>query len=69
LGRSTPARADRQVTSQAPWLARVGQSETDLTSKRVSDYQHVPTIGALLDQLWVHWPPRAAGAVCGAEYP
>jgi hypothetical protein len=50
-------------------LARVGQSETDLTSKRVSDYQHVPTIGALLDQLWVHWPPRAAGAVCGAEYP
>jgi hypothetical protein len=30
------------------------ETETDLVSRRVGDYQYVPTIGALLDQLWVH---------------
>jgi hypothetical protein len=43
------ARADRQITNLAPWIPTV----TDLVSSRVTDYQYVPTIGALIDQLWV----------------
>ena len=48
------ARADRQITNLAPWLTTVAQTETDLVSARVGNYQYVLTIGALLDQLWVH---------------
>jgi peptide/nickel transport system substrate-binding protein len=48
------ARADRRITNLAPWLTTVAQTETDLVSPRVGNYQYVPTIGALLDQLWVH---------------
>ena len=47
------ARADRRITNLAPWIPTVTQSETDLLSRRVGDYQYVPTIGALVDQLWV----------------
>jgi hypothetical protein len=38
----------------APWVPTVTETETDLVSSRVGDYQYIPTIGALLDQLWVH---------------
>ena len=48
------ARADRDITNLAPWVATVTATETDLVSQRVGDYQYVPTIGGLLDQLWVH---------------
>jgi peptide/nickel transport system substrate-binding protein len=47
------ARADRDITNLAPWVATVTATETDLVSQRVGDYQYVPTIGGLLDQLWV----------------
>jgi peptide/nickel transport system substrate-binding protein len=47
------ARADRLITNLAPWIPTVTETETDLVSRRVGDYQYVPTIGALLDQLWV----------------
>ncbi len=47
------ARADRLITNLAPWVPTVTETETDLVSRRVGDYQYVPTIGALLDQLWV----------------
>jgi ABC-type transport system substrate-binding protein/DNA-binding SARP family transcriptional activator/streptogramin lyase len=47
------ARADRLLTRRAPWVPTVTETETDLVSRRVGDYQYVPTIGALLDQLWV----------------
>ncbi len=47
------AHADRLITNLAPWIPTVTQTETDLVSQRVGDYQYVPTIGALLDQLWV----------------
>jgi len=47
------ALADREITNLAPWLPTVTETETDLVSPRVGDYQYVPTIGALLDQLWV----------------
>jgi peptide/nickel transport system substrate-binding protein len=47
------ARADRRITDLAPWVPTVTENETDLVSPRVGNYQYVPTIGALLDQLWV----------------
>jgi YVTN family beta-propeller protein len=47
------AQADRLTTNLAPVVATVTENETDLVSRRVGDYQYVPTIGALLDQLWV----------------
>jgi peptide/nickel transport system substrate-binding protein len=47
------AQADRLITNLAPWVPTVTENETDLVSRRVGDYQYVPTIGALLDQLWV----------------
>ena len=48
------AQDDRLITNLAPWVPTVTQTETDLVSRRVGNYQYVPTIGALLDQLWVH---------------
>ena len=47
------ARADREITRLAPWVPTVTATEPDLVSRRVGDYQYVPTIGGLLDQLWV----------------
>jgi len=47
------ARADRAITNLAPWVPTVTATETDLVSARVGDYQYVPTIGGLIDQLWV----------------
>lgn len=47
------AQADRLITNLAPWVPTVTETETDLVSQRVGDYQYVPTIGALLDELWV----------------
>lgn len=47
------ARADRQVTNLAPWVPTVTETAADLVSARVGDYQYVPTIGPLLDQLWL----------------
>ena len=47
------ALADRRITNLAPWLPTVTETETDLVSARVGNYQFVPTTGALLDQLWV----------------
>ena len=47
------ARVDRLITNLAPWVPTVTENETDLVSQRVGDYQYVPTIGALLDQLWL----------------
>lgn len=47
------ARADRDITNLAPWIPTVTEIETDLVSARVGDYQYVPGVGALLDQLWV----------------
>ena len=44
---------DREITNLAPWVPTVTQTENDIVSAHVGDYQYVPTIGALLDQLWV----------------
>jgi peptide/nickel transport system substrate-binding protein len=47
------ALADHRITDLAPWVPTVTAIEPDLVSQRVGDYQYVPTIGALIDQLWV----------------
>jgi len=47
-------RLDRRITNLAPWVTTVTATETDLVSARVRNYQYIPTIGALIDQLWVH---------------
>ncbi len=47
------AGADRRITNLAPWIPTVTETETDLVSRRVGNYEWVPSIGALLDQLWV----------------
>jgi peptide/nickel transport system substrate-binding protein len=47
------ARADRDITNLAPWIPTVTETETDIVSARVGDYQYVPGVLALLDQLWV----------------
>ena len=47
------ARVDRLITNLGPWVPTVTETETDLVSQHVGDYQYVPTIGALLDQLWL----------------
>jgi peptide/nickel transport system substrate-binding protein len=54
------AQADRRITDLAPWIPTVCESEIDLLSRRAGNYQYVPTIGALIDQLWVREPrPQA----------
>jgi peptide/nickel transport system substrate-binding protein len=47
------AQADRRITKLAPWVPTVSENEIDLVSHRVGNYQYVPTVGALIDQLWV----------------
>lgn len=47
------AAADREITNLAPWVPTVTETENDVVSTRVGNYQYVPTFGALLDQLWV----------------
>jgi peptide/nickel transport system substrate-binding protein len=47
------ARADRQLTDQAPLVDLTNPSTTDLVSRRVGNYQYNPQLGVLIDQLWV----------------
>ena len=48
------ALADRRLTDLAPSIPTITETATDLVSRRVGNYQYIPTIGALLDQLWLH---------------
>lgn len=45
-------RADRTITDLAPWVPTVSENEIDLLSRRAGNYQYVPTIGVLIDQLY-----------------
>jgi ABC-type transport system substrate-binding protein len=47
------AKADRQLTDQAPVVPLATPSITDFVSHRVGDYQYNPQLGVLIDQLWV----------------
>jgi peptide/nickel transport system substrate-binding protein len=47
------AAVDRQIVDDAPAIPLLVPQGIDLVSKRVSNYQHNPTLGAVLSQLWV----------------
>jgi peptide/nickel transport system substrate-binding protein len=47
------ARADRQITDQAPFVSFVTPSVNDVVSRRVGDYTYNAEFGVLIDQLWV----------------
>ena len=47
------ARLDHQLTGLAIWLPTVTPNETDLLSRRSSNYQYNPVWGCLIDQLWI----------------
>ena len=45
------ARADREITDQAPFVSFVTPSINDFVSRRVGNYQYNPEFGVLIDQL------------------
>jgi peptide/nickel transport system substrate-binding protein len=47
------ARADQQITDQAPFVSFVTPSVNDLVSHRVGNYTYNAEFGVLIDQLWV----------------
>jgi hypothetical protein len=47
------AKADRQITLQAPFVSFVTPSINDFVSDRVGNYTWNPEFGVLVDQLWV----------------
>jgi peptide/nickel transport system substrate-binding protein len=47
------AKADQQITDQAPWLSLFNPKNIDFVSKRVGNYQFSPQWLFLLDQAWV----------------
>jgi peptide/nickel transport system substrate-binding protein len=47
------AAVDRHIVDQAPAIPLLVPQGIDLVSKRVRNYQHNPTLGAVLSQLWV----------------
>jgi peptide/nickel transport system substrate-binding protein len=47
------AKADRQITDQAPFVNFATPSVTDFVADRVGNYQYNPQLGVLIDQLWV----------------
>jgi peptide/nickel transport system substrate-binding protein len=47
------ARADRQITKQAPFVSFATPSINDFVSRRVGNYTYNAAFGVLIDQLWV----------------
>ena len=47
------ARIDREITDQAPWVAKTNHNFVALLSRRAGNYQYNPQFGMLIDQLWV----------------
>jgi peptide/nickel transport system substrate-binding protein len=46
-------RIDREVTDASPWVTLVASKDVNFLSKRVGNYQWSPSMGMLIDQLWV----------------
>ena len=46
-------RIDREVTDASPWVTFVASNFVDFVSKRVGNYQWSPSMGVLINQLWV----------------
>jgi peptide/nickel transport system substrate-binding protein len=47
------AAVDRHIVDQAPAIPLLVPEGIDLVSRRVGNYQHNPTLGVVLSQLWV----------------
>ena len=46
-------RIDREVTDASPWVTLIATKDVNFLSKRVGNYQWSPSMGMLIDQLWV----------------
>jgi peptide/nickel transport system substrate-binding protein len=46
-------RIDREVTDASPWVTFLVSKDVNFLSKRVGNYQWSPSMGMLIDQLWV----------------
>ena len=46
-------RIDREVTDASPWVTLLASKDVNFLSKRVGNYQWSPSMGMLIDQLWV----------------
>ena len=46
-------RVDREITDASPWVPLIASKDVNFLSKRVGNYQWSPTMGLLIDQLWV----------------
>jgi peptide/nickel transport system substrate-binding protein len=46
-------RIDRLVTDASPWVTLIASKDVNLVSRRVGNYQWSPSMGMLIDQLWV----------------
>jgi YVTN family beta-propeller protein len=46
-------RIDRELTDASPWVTLVVSKDVNFLSKRVGNYQWSPSMGMLIDQLWV----------------
>jgi YVTN family beta-propeller protein len=46
-------RIDREVTDASPWVTLIASKDVNFLSKRVGNYQWSPSMGLLIDQLWV----------------
>ena len=46
-------RIDREVTDASPWVTLIASKDVNFLSKRVGNYQWSPSMGMLIDQLWV----------------
>jgi peptide/nickel transport system substrate-binding protein len=46
-------RIDREVTNASPWVTLIASQDVNFLSKRVGNYEWSPSMGMLIDQLWV----------------
>src|SRR5262249_9657184 len=46
-------RIDREVTDASPWVTPIAAKDVNFLSKRAGNYQWSPSMGMLIDQLWV----------------
>jgi peptide/nickel transport system substrate-binding protein len=53
VSRALWQRIDREVTDASPWVTLFASKDVNFLSKRVGNYQWSPSMGMLVDQLWV----------------
>jgi ABC-type transport system substrate-binding protein len=46
-------RIDRELTDASPWVTLIVSQDVNVLSKRVGNSQWSPSMGMLIDQLWV----------------